>query len=391
MKSESYSNTFFERTPLKRYLKVRSGDMISYEEETQEGYPIIGGNGLRAYTSRYNINGPSLVIGRVGANCGNVHLIEGQFWASEHAFVVIPRKQFDLKFAEYMIGSLNLNSRAIRTAQPLLNSTIVEETLGYFPPLKQQQQIAKYLDEKIAEIDTIIQVKADFLTRLSEKSQALITAAVTHGLNPNIKLKDSEIDWLGEVPEHWEVKKLKYAVNKIDELVDESNFVIAVENIESKTGKLVDLDKENNYQGALFGFEVNDVIFNKLRPYLAKVYMAEKNGACIGELLILRAKQQLYPRFLFYRLLSSDFISEVDSSTIGAKMPRANWDDFIKDLKIAIPPYQEQVYIVEKLDKELKKIVVLIDLTQQSICLLKEHRTALISASITGQLEIPEL
>lgn len=259
------------------------------------------------------------------------------------------------------------------------------------PNLFAQEKIISFLKKELLSIDNLIVQKERLINLLSEKRQALITNAVTRGLDPNVELKNSGIDWLGNVPEHWGIKKVKYIVDKIDKIVDESDFIIAVENIESKTGKLVGLDKVNNYQGSLSSFNEGDVIFNKLRPYLAKVYLAESQGACVGELLVLRVKQKIYPHFLFYRFLSPDFISEVDSSTVGAKMPRANWDDFIKHLKIGIPSYQEQVEIIEWLDKELIKINELIHLTQNSVELLKERRTALILAAVTGQIEIPEL
>ena len=123
--------------PLKRFLHVQSGEMISFEDEVEEGVPIIGGNGIRGYTYKTNSKSPALVIGRVGAKCGCVHLIKEDFWASEHAFVVKPRRPFQLDYAKYMIEVLDLNSKAIRTAQPLINTQIVEETIGYFPPLPQ--------------------------------------------------------------------------------------------------------------------------------------------------------------------------------------------------------------------------------------------------------------
>src|SRR5680860_219797 len=92
--------------------------------------------------------------------------------------------------------------------------------------------------------------------------------------------KNSGIEWIGEIPEHWNLKKIKYCVNKRDEIIQEPKFLIAVENIESGTGKLIGLEAEKNYIGATNSFKKGDVIFNKLRPYLAKVYKAERDGGC---------------------------------------------------------------------------------------------------------------
>lgn len=281
-----------------------------------------------------------------------------------------------------------IQKRSVGVSYPAINSSDLGNIFVRIPSYKTQLKIANYLDAEILKIEKLIEAKEKLLTFLSEKRQSLINQAVTRGLNPDVKVKDSEIEWIGEIPHHWEIKRLNYLVKKINKEVKNSDFIVAVENIESRTGQLVKSGVSNNYQGTLYAFKKWDIIFNKLRPYLAKVYLTEKEGACVGELLILRSEGQLFPPFLFYRLLSADFISEVDSSTVGTKMPRADWDNFIRHLKIAVPPYQEQEQIVEFITIELKKLTTLISLSQESITLLQEKRTALISSAVTGQIEI---
>jgi type I restriction enzyme S subunit len=203
--------------PLKRFLRVQSGDMISAENEISEGVPIIGGNGVRGYTFQSNTKAPALVIGRVGAKCGCVHLIETDFWASEHAFVVYPQRSFDLRFGRYLLDYIDLNRFAIRTAQPLLNTEIVEGALSYWPPVRTQKEIADYLDQETSRLDTLIAEKNNLLCLLVEKRRALITSAIISGINSKVKLKESGVQWLGQIPEHWETRRVAYLFSERDE------------------------------------------------------------------------------------------------------------------------------------------------------------------------------
>lgn len=199
--------------------------------------------------------------------------------------------------------------------------------------------------------------------------------------------KPSGVEWIGSVPAHWEVKKMKYLVEKIDVPTADSDFVVAVENIKSHTGKLTFEGEQIRYEGQLFAFRKGDVLFNKLRPYLTKVYLAEKDGAMYGELLILRAKTGVDPSFLFYRLFSYDFIQEVNSSTEGTKMPRANWEDFIKHLRMALPSLKEQRWIADFLIDKVEAIENAVKKKKQLIDLLQEEKTALINHAVTKGID----
>lgn len=201
-------------------------------------------------------------------------------------------------------------------------------------------------------------------------------------MNTYEKYKPTGIEWIGDIPTGWSIKKLKYLVELIDEPNPEADFVIAVENIESKTGKLVNLDSDRVFQGEANGFKKGDVLFNKLRPYLAKVYYAETEGGSIGELLTLRSQNEIVGRFLYYRTLSANFIDVVDSSTNGTKMPRASWDGFINQLPIPFPPIPEQEAITKYLDEKTGQIDELIANKRKLIELLKEERTAIINQAV---------
>ena len=199
-------------------------------------------------------------------------------------------------------------------------------------------------------------------------------------LPPYPKYKASGVEWLGEVPGHWDVKRLKMAVLLSDHKVeaDEENPVpyIGLENIESWTGRLLPINADVVPTGTANTFAAGDTLFGKLRPYLAKACNPDFCGVCSTELLVLKG-MSLGRRALLYSLLSDGFIELVDSSTYGSKMPRANWD-FIGNCLVPIAPPDEQRSIADFLDRETARIDALIAKKRTLIERLQEKRTALI-------------
>lgn len=196
--------------------------------------------------------------------------------------------------------------------------------------------------------------------------------------------KESGIQWIGEIPEHWELKCLKFWVKLRNEKVSNTSpldFKVALENIEKETGKLI--LGNGSFEGFGNAFKAGDILFNKLRPYLTKVYEAEKEGVAVSELLVLEP-QNCVGAFLKYRLLSKDFIDIVDSSTYGAKMPRANWN-FIGNINLPYPPYAEQASIASFLLRKTSEIDQLIATKEELIQKLEVQRKALINEAVTGQ------
>jgi len=200
--------------------------------------------------------------------------------------------------------------------------------------------------------------------------------------------RDSGVEWLGAVPEGWSVKRLKYCAARINETVDgrESDLpYTGLEHIESWTGRLTPIEEISTSEGQSSRYEPGDVLFGKLRPYLAKAFRAKELGICTGELLVLRPKD-VSQDYLFSYILARDFISIVDSSTYGAKMPRASWD-FIGDLPVLLPSEAEQHAIAAFLDRETGRIDALIAKKERQIELLQEKRATLISHAVTKGLD----
>ncbi len=270
-----------------------------------------------------------------------------------------------------------------------LNTDTVGEMKIPVPPLPEQRAISVYLHDRTRKIDSLIEKKQKLIELLKEERAAVINQAVTKGLDPRAPMRDSGVEWLEEIPRHWKIKKLKYLVTLVNEKngSESPELRIALENIESYTGKLINLDSEITLEGETKVFNRGDVLFNKLRPYLAKVYNAKTNGVCVGELLVFRPSKSLISDFLYYRVLSEDFIKKVNSSTYGAKMPRASWE-FIGNISIPFPAIEEQGEIVKFIESEYGGTGRVISKIEKEIALLQEYRTALISEVVTGKIDV---
>lgn len=251
--------------------------------------------------------------------------------------------------------------------------TLNTETIMNYPVLtpddETQQRIADYLDEETALIDGLIAKQQHLLELLEEKRRATITNAVTD--------------------DSWPREKIKYIATKRDQKVEAIKDVpyIGLEHVESFSGKRIEADAQSEPEGLTLGYKAGDVLFGKLRPYLAKVLLTNDSGVCSSEFIVLNTTDKLLPEFLKYSLLNEQFIELINSSTYGAKMPRANWD-FIGNATLALPSIDEQKQIVDRIEQQEQLTDQLKQRILNQIDLLKERRTSLISSAVTGKIKV---
>ena len=201
------------------------------------------------------------------------------------------------------------------------------------------------------------------------------------------RMKESGIDWIGQIPEEWEMSKIRYLVTTRSEkrITDSSVPYIGLENIESQTGKFVktgiQVDKSENIV-----VEIGDVLFGKLRPYLRKYWRATFTSTASSEFLVFQSSE-LDMNFLYYAIQSDSFIEEVNTSTYGSKMPRASWE-YIKNMRIAFPTsLVEQQKIADFLDKKIVQLDKVKSLLEEQIQKLKDYRASLIYETVTKGLD----
>ena len=201
--------------------------------------------------------------------------------------------------------------------------------------------------------------------------------------------KPSGVEWLGESPAHWEVKRLKYVAPTRNAKLDnkpEDTIYVGLENIESWTGKLLLDNQADTVDSTVVTFSPGDVLFGKLRPYLAKAAHPDFNGTATGEVLVMRPTIDLSQSYLTFCLLNEPWIHWVDTLTYGARMPRVSPDEVASSF-IPLPPLPEQRAIADFLDRETARIDELVSKKERFIELLQEKRSALITRAVTRGLD----
>lgn len=273
------------------------------------------------------------------------------------------------------------------------------------PSLEEQEAITRFLDTKTAQIDELIAKKRQLVDKLKEKRQALVARAVTRGLpievakaagiEPNPGMKNSEVEWLGEIPAHWRIEKFSRAIHIAEGQVDpeaepfSSMLLIAPNHIESGTGRLLarETAAEQFAESGKYLCPPNAVIYSKIRPALRKVAIAPEQCLCSADMYPLTSKNEIENVFLYWLLLSDQFSAWSVLEADRVAMPKINRET-LNDLRIPIPPQKEQIEIAEHLSAETAKVDHLIAKADSAMGSLSEYRKALITSAVTGKIDV---
>lgn len=263
------------------------------------------------------------------------------------------------------------------------------------PPLEVQRQIASFIRKKIREIDDLIANKRDLLKLLAEKRSALITRAVTKGPNPNAAMKPTGIDWLGDIPEHWDAIPFKWRcqirsgqVNPTEEAFAKLPL-IAPDFIESGTG-ILQVPPSAEEQGAISGkyhFAAGTVVYSKIRPLLAKVCISPFEALCSADMYPIEPHSALDSNYIFFQLLSGHFTSFAVMESLRVAMPKVNRET-LGAFPILVPPLEEQAEIVAHIKAGIEDIDRSRKLIESAIERLNEYRSAIITKAVTGELQV---
>ncbi|EGS7061743.1 restriction endonuclease subunit S [Campylobacter upsaliensis] len=299
--------------------------------------------------------------------------------------------------SSFFISTLNIHKIGIREGQNISYASL-QYTPIPLPPLQEQKEIAEFLDSKCEKIQNYIDKKQKLITLLQEKKQALINEAVTKGLNPNIEFKNSGIAYLGLIPHHWEVVKVKYIATTNIGLVYDPSEIATNENVgypvlranNIQNGKIDYKDviyvakKIDDKQLAISG-DLLMCVRNGSENLLGKTAKIENNNFSFGAFTaIIRSDLNNYLYWIFQtEMLKKSISSFIVSIGIG----QISQDD-IKNFKIPLPPLQEQKEIAEFLDKKCEKINSVIEKTKKQIELIKEYKNTLINEAVCGRINL---
>ncbi len=308
----------------------------------------------------------------------------------------------DYSYRKYMFNNHYIRSYFSSRTQGItrygLKYDDYKEAVVFIPPISEQKTIANFLDQKTAEIDGLIADKEKFIELLQEKRQAIITEAVTKGLNPNVRMKDSGIEWIGEIPEHWILSKIKYVSLINNKTLSEStddDYEIDYIDISSVTsiGEIDGIQRLNFKDAPSRARRIlskGDTIVSTVRTYLKAIAFIENvqsNLICSTGFAVLTPLSKVVPKYLFYLMRSEKYVNEIVRRSVGVSYPAINASD-IGALECAIPNKDEQKYIVEYLDNCTTQIDQLVNDIQTQIQKLKEYRQSLISEAVTGKIDV---
>ena len=335
-----------------------------------------------------------------GDYCISLRSFQGGFEYSEYEGVVSPAYQvfyaidkIDEGYYKYLfkdrefINKMNSYTMSLRDGKNIAYADFGNTYIPY-PTYEEQKKIADFLDKKCSEIDTLTSDIQKQIDTLEQYKKSVITEAVTKGLNPDAEMKDSGVEWIGRIPVSWEIKKVKYVCENRNEKYTESKGILdyfALENIESWNSRYIHTDNEYDLSGANLCYK-GDVVFGKLRPYLAKTYLVPYDRCCSSEFAIF-CNFKGYAKYFLYSFTSEGFVKTVDNSTAGVKMPRANIE-FIKNVKIAVPSYEEQIGIANFLDEKCSEIDTIISDKKKQLEVITEYKRSLIYEYVTGKKEV---
>lgn len=387
----------WEEKRIKDIAFLQSGNSITAMDFVEDGkFPVYGGNGLRGYTNTYTNEGDYVLIGRQGALCGNINYAHGKFYASEHAVVVYPKKKEITLWLGETLRTANFNRLSMTAAQPGLAVSTLNLQFIPFPPKDERIRIAKYLDKKLSEIDhqvSLLTSKRDAYLRLKK---SIIIHAVTRGLNPNVKMKDSGIEWIREVPEHWEVCRFKNAFRQwttgitpdsknykyfesdickgytwvtisdfLKKYISQSNLNLSDESIKLFMPPL-------SLKGSLmfsFKLSVGKIAFADKDLYTneAIVSIPPNNGQCLE---------------YYYYMLPNVLHENATENIYGAKMLNQK---IIANMLMVVPPLPEQRAIATYLDDKCAKIDTIVSNLDKQISRYGDLKRSLIDEVITGK------
>ena len=399
----------WEVAAFKRKITINNGrDYKEYLDD--ELFPVMGSGGCFAYCSKYMYDGEAVLLGRKGTIDRPLY-IKGKFWAVDTMFYAVPKKDLNCKFAYYLALTFPFNYYSTATALPSMTQTDLGSNPVAFPPLIEQQAIATYLDKKCVEIDKAIATQQKRIELLQELRQNIITHAVTRGINPDAPLKDSGVEWIGMVPEHWEIRKIKNVIKLLTDYDANGSFADIAKNCNINNGnpyawmvRATDLENKrygivdgNNYCDlATYNYlsksslHADDILIAK-RGEIGKSYLVppcdDPMTLAPNTYLLLTKKEVINNRYFFYYLQSGGGIENLrilnKSTTLGAL-----YKDDVKAMQIPVPPLKEQQTIVAYIESETAKLDKQVAKTNRQISLLQELKQSIITEVVTGKRKV---
>lgn len=311
-------------------------------------------------------------------------------------FAVLRARQLEQSFLKWMI----LNELLVQAIEahseglsyPAINASALVKLKSVIPPPEEQATIAAALDRETARIDALIQKKTRFIELLKEKRQALITHAVTKGLNPHVKMKDSDVGWIGKIPEHWEVKPF---FSLLTELKRKNTGLVETNILSLSYGRVIQKSENRNMGLVPESYETYQIVeqgevvfrFTDLQNDKRSLRSALVQERGIISSAYMAVSLRNIDSNYFSWLMRSYDLCKVFYGMGGGVRQSLKFED-VRRLQVLVPPKEEQAEIAAHVNRQLAHNDSLVEKTERSINLLKERRSAFITAAVTGQIDL---
>ncbi len=397
----------WEVCAFKRKIVINNGrDYKEYLDD--EIYPVMGSGGCFTYCSKYLYDGEAVLLGRKGTVDKPLY-INGKFWAVDTMFYATPLSGLHCKFAYYLALTFPFDYYSTSTALPSMTQSDLGNNPVALPPFDEQKQIAQYLDKKCGEIDKAISTQEKRVELLKELKQNVITQAVTRGINPDAPLKDSGVEWIGEVPKHWDVRKLKNICKSEKYAIKTGPFGSQLKGEELQPDGDVRVYSQRNVIDNNFedtNFYVSNAKAKDLESfYTQPLDLLVTSRGTIGKCAILPADAPmgiLHPCLIAMRVDTNicdiKFVQIYMNESIcfgtnvylnsNATTIEVIYTDTLKNISIPVPPLSEQKEIVSYIETKTASIDKSIEKAEHQIELLQELKQSIITEVVTGKRKV---
>ena len=382
------------------FVSISDMSTVDYVLSTQKR---LTGSGLK--DKNLKILPIGTILYSIYATVGAVSELKIEAAISQAMLALQVNSKVNKSFYKYNLAAMKdyIFSNANGNTQFNLNAEKVKNFYFVLPNVATQRRIANYLDHKCSQIDAIIARQQEVIEKLKAYKLSVITEAVTKGLNPDVPMKDSGVEWIGEIPEHWKMVRLKFLLSHIIDCPHETPIYSAdgdylvIRTADQDLGKLrTDEDMyrldEGEYQNRIrrMPLEKDDIVYGREgERWGLACLVPESNKYCLGQrMLQFRCKRELFlPRFAMWALNSKFVYLQGAVDTIGSTSPHVNIST-VRNFLIPVLPISEQQEIAEYIDKKMSQLDKEIEHRENLICKLNEYKKSLIYEVVTGKQEV---
>ncbi|MEW5251726.1 restriction endonuclease subunit S [Microbulbifer sp. 2201CG32-9] len=385
----------WEIKPIKHLVSIRNG--LDYKSVVvDEGYPVYGSGGKFACAKKFLFDGEAILLGRKGTIDKPLH-VNGKFWTVDTMFYAVPKTKVNGRFFYYCCTGIPFSFYLTSTALPSMTQADLNNHQFAWPSEEQQGLISSFLDKKTKQIDEAIAIKEQQIALLKERKQIIIQKAVTQGLDPNAPMKDSGVDWIGQIPAHWEMKRVKNIFRLVMEPSEKNNdheLLSVYTDIGVKPRS--ELEERGNKASTTDGYwfvKKGDVVVNKLLAWMGAIGLSEYDGVTSPAYDILRPQLPVNGYFYHYLFRSNFCSAELKRHSRGIMDMRLRlYFDRFGVVEVPYPPVDEQNEIIHSLKIQMYEMDKGIDHLNIQIEKLKEYKTTLINSAVTGKIKVtPEM